>query len=66
VGAKTSGRTWLLAVASVTQKKSDITPREADMVILNKPKPLGSYFYLHLVRSKARNNQYWRKYLYYE
>ncbi len=46
-------------------KKGDRTPREANMNLLNKPKPLSSFFYLHLVRYKARNNQYWRKYLYY-
>ena len=47
-------------------KKGDLTPREADMQVLNKPKPLSSYFYLHLVRTKAKENEYWRKYLYYE
>ncbi|MCG8606000.1 HNH endonuclease [bacterium] len=46
-------------------KKGDQTPKEAGMFISNKPKPLSSYFYLHLVRSKARDNIYWRKYLYY-
>lgn len=46
-------------------KKGDLTPKEASMQVLNKPKPLSSYFYLHLVRSKAKENEYWRKYLYY-
>ncbi|MFQ5641662.1 MAG: HNH endonuclease [bacterium] len=46
--------------------KGDRTPKEAGMKILNKPKPMNSYFYLHMVRSKARNNHHWRKYLYFE
>ncbi len=46
--------------------KGDQTPREAGLTVLKKPKPLSSYFYLHLVRSKARDNDYWKKYLYYE
>lgn len=47
-------------------KKGDLTPKEAGMTILNKPKPLSSHFYLHLVRSRAQENHYWRKYLYYD
>lgn len=47
-------------------KKRDHTPKEANMALINKPRPLSSYFYLHLVRIKARDNHYWRKYLYYE
>ncbi|MFQ5824621.1 MAG: HNH endonuclease [bacterium] len=46
-------------------KKGDQTPKEAGLRVLKKPKPLSSYFYLHLVRSRARDNEYWRKYLYY-
>ena len=65
-GGKNVWENLVTCCRKCNSKKSDLTPREADMVILNKPKPLGSYFYLHLVRSKARNNQYWRKYLYYE
>jgi len=47
-------------------KKGDRTPKEANMQMINKPKPLTSFFYLHLVRSKARNNRHWRKYLFYD
>ncbi len=59
---------WENLVASCrgcNSKKGDRTPREAGMNLRNKPRPLSSFFYLHLVRSKARDNHYWRKYLYY-
>ncbi len=47
-------------------KKGNRTPKEADMYILNKPRPLNSFFYLHLVRSRAHENENWKKYLYYD
>ncbi|RMD89729.1 MAG: HNH endonuclease [Calditrichaeota bacterium] len=45
--------------------KGDQTPKEAGLKLLNRPKPLSSHFYLHLVRAKARENEYWKKYLYF-
>lgn len=65
-GGKSVWENLVTSCQKCNTKKSDLTPKEANMRVLNKPKPLSSYFYLHLVRSKARNNEYWRKYLYYE
>jgi len=47
-------------------RKGSRTPREAEMKLLNKPRPLNSFFYLHVVRSKAHDNEHWKKYLYYD
>ncbi|MFQ5651924.1 MAG: HNH endonuclease [bacterium] len=65
-GGKTVWENLVTCCRKCNSKKGDRTPREADMVVRNKPKPISSYFYLHLVRTKARDNHYWRKYLYYE
>lgn len=65
-GGKSVWENLVTSCRKCNSKKGDRTPKEANMHLLNKPKPLSSYFYLHLVRSKARHNQYWRKYLYYE
>ncbi|MFQ5709425.1 MAG: HNH endonuclease [bacterium] len=47
-------------------RKGNQTPKEAGLNLLKKPKPLTSLFYLQLVRYKARDNEHWKKYLYYE
>ncbi len=65
-GGKTVWENLVTCCRNCNSKKGDHTPKEADMTLLNKPKPLNSYFHLHLVRSRAQNNQYWRKYLYYD
>lgn len=65
-GGKSVWQNLVTSCKKCNTKKGDQTPREAGLTLLNKPKPLNSYFYLHLVRCKARENQYWRKYLYYE
>ena len=65
-GGKSVWENLITSCQSCNTKKGDLTPREAGMVVLNKPKPLSSHFYLHLVRSKARENEYWKRYLYYE
>ncbi|NIR51324.1 HNH endonuclease [candidate division KSB1 bacterium] len=65
-GGKSVWENLVTCCQKCNTRKGDLTPREAGMKVLNKPKPLNSYFYLHMVRSKARDNQYWRKYLYYE
>jgi 5-methylcytosine-specific restriction endonuclease McrA len=65
-GGKSVWENLVTSCKACNTRKGDLTPKEAGLVVLNKPKPLSSYFYLHLVRSKARDNQYWRKYLYYE
>ncbi len=64
-GGKTAWENLVTSCKKCNTKKGDQTPREAGMALTNKPKPLNSYFYLHLVRSKARDNVHWRKYLYY-
>ncbi len=65
-GGKSVWENLVTSCKKCNTRKGDMTPREAGMRLLNKPKPLNSYFYLHLVRFKARENEYWRKYLYYE
>ncbi len=45
-------------------KKGDKTPMEAGMQLLIIPK-LNSLFYLHVARYKGRENELWRKYLFY-
>ena len=65
-GGKTLWENLVTCCKKCNCKKGDRTPKEADMTLINKPKPLCSHFYLHMVRSKARDNEYWRKYLYYE
>ncbi len=65
-GGKSSWENLVTCCKKCNCNKGDRTPKEADMVLINKPRPLSSYFYLHLVRAKARDNHYWRKYLYYE
>jgi len=65
-GGKTVWENLVTSCRKCNSKKGDRTPKEANMTLLNKPKPLHSYFHLHLVRSKARDNHYWRKYLYYD
>ncbi|RMF62368.1 MAG: HNH endonuclease [Calditrichaeota bacterium] len=65
-GGKSVWENLVTCCRSCNAKKGDRTPREANMTVMNKPRPLSSYFYLHLVRSKAQDNHYWRKYLYYE
>ncbi len=64
-GGKSVWENLVTSCQKCNTKKGDQTPKEAGIKVLNKPKPLSSYFYLHLVRTKAQNNQYWRKYLYY-
>lgn len=64
-GGKSVWENLVTSCQKCNTQKGDLTPREAGMRILNKPKPLSSYFYLHMVRSKARDNHYWKKYLYY-
>lgn len=65
-GGRNVWENLLTCCKKCNSKKGDNTPKEAGMNILRKPKPLSSFFYLHLVRSKAQENEYWRKYLYYE
>lgn len=65
-GGKSVWHNLITCCRPCNSKKGDLTPREAGMQIRNKPKPLSSHFYLHLVRSKAQGNGYWRKYLYYD
>lgn len=65
-GGKSVWENLVTSCRKCNTQKGDRTPKEANMMLLNKPKPLSSFFYLHLVRSKAKNNHYWRKYLYYE
>ncbi|MFQ5751214.1 MAG: HNH endonuclease [bacterium] len=65
-GGKSVWENLVTSCQKCNTRKGDQTPKEAGMNVLNKPKPLNSYFYLHMVRSKARDNEYWRKYLYYE
>lgn len=65
-GGKSVWENLVTSCKTCNTKKGDLTPKEAGMMVLKKPKPLSSYFYLHMVRSKARDNEYWRKYLYYE
>ncbi len=64
-GGKSVWENLVTCCRKCNTKKGDMTPKEAGMKVLSKPKPLNSYFYLQMVRSKARDNQYWRKYLYY-
>lgn len=64
-GGKSAWENLVTSCKKCNTQKGDQTPKEAGMVVLNKPKPLSSYFYLHLVRSKARDNEHWQKYLYY-
>jgi 5-methylcytosine-specific restriction endonuclease McrA len=65
-GGKSVWENLVTCCRRCNSKKKNMTPREASMTVQNKPKPLNSYFYLHLVRSKGRDNHYWKKYLYYE
>jgi 5-methylcytosine-specific restriction endonuclease McrA len=65
-GGKTVWENLVTCCRKCNNVKQDKTPREARMQLLNKPRPLNGHFYLHLVRSRGRNNQYWRKYLYYD
>ncbi len=65
-GGKSVWENLVTSCKKCNTKKGNKTPREARMSITNKPRPLNSYFYLHLVRSKARYNSYWRKYLYFD
>jgi 5-methylcytosine-specific restriction endonuclease McrA len=64
-GGKSVWENLVTCCRKCNSKKKDQTPREAEMQILNKPKPINSYFYLHLVRSKGQHNHYWKKYLFY-
>ena len=64
-GGKSIWENLVTSCRKCNTMKGDRTPREANMTLLNKPKPLSSFFYLHLVRSRARDNDHWRKYLYY-
>lgn len=64
-GGKSVWHNLVTSCKRCNTRKGDQTPREAGLTLLNKPKPLTSHFYLHLVRSKAQDNKYWRKYLYY-
>src|SRR3990172_6935083 len=63
-GEKSASENLVTSCKKCNIKKGNRTPKEAGMNIKNKPRPLNSYFYLHLVRSKAKDNVYWRKYLY--
>lgn len=65
-GGKSVWHNLVTSCRKCNTKKGDQTPKEADLTLLNKPKRLTSHFYLHLVRSKAGENEYWKKYLYYE
>jgi 5-methylcytosine-specific restriction endonuclease McrA len=65
-GGKSVWENLVTSCKKCNTKKGNRTPKEAEMNILNKPRPLNSYFYLHLVRSKAKDNSYWRKYLYFD
>ena len=65
-GGKSAWENLVTCCGQCNSKKADMTPREANMNLMNKPRPLNSYFYLHLVRSKAKDNHYWRKYLFYD
>jgi 5-methylcytosine-specific restriction endonuclease McrA len=65
-GGKSIWENLVTCCRKCNNMKQNKTPREAKMTLLNKPRPLNGHFYLHLVRSKGKNNHYWRKYLYYE
>lgn len=64
-GGRSAWENLVTSCKKCNTKKGNQTPREAGLVLLKKPKPLSSHFYLQLVRYKARENEYWRKYLYY-
>lgn len=46
-------------------KKANKTPFEAGVKLLKPPRPFGAYYFLQWVRFKGKDNEQWRKYLFY-
>lgn len=59
--------TWenlVTACKKCNVKKGDRTPKEAGLTLTNKPRS-GSITFLHIVRFKGKENDQWKKYLFY-
>lgn len=63
-GGNSTWENLVTSCKSCNVRKGDKTPKEAGMRLLIKPK-LNSLFYLHIARYKGRENELWRKYLFY-
>ena len=64
-GGRSTWENLVTCCKSCNFRKGDRIPKEAGMGLQRRPKSSSSFFYLHIVRFKGRDNELWRKYLFY-